>query len=115
VGINRRLKTPCTILRRVLGEPDEFGNPTYMTKEVEAKCAFQQQRRDEHDEGGELSDTIWNLWLPIGTEVDTGDAVVVKGRKYEVVGEPWEAEEGSRSLWHTECTVERAAGTGDDD
>jgi hypothetical protein len=32
----------------------------------------------------------------------------VKGRKYEFVGEAWEAEEGNQALWHVEATVRRS-------
>lgn len=115
MGVNRMLRTPCTILRRVPDGEDSFGNPTYTTEEVETVCALQQRRRDEHEEGGELSDTLWSLYLPPGTALDTGESVEVKGRTYEVVGEPWDAQEGSRSMWHVEATCRRTAGAGDAD
>jgi hypothetical protein len=113
MGADRLMKTPCVVLRRTPGDEEEFGAPGATTVEVETHCALQQQRRNEHDQHGELSDTLWDLFLPFGTEIDTGDAVVVRAREYELVGEPWNAEEGSRSLWHVAATVRRTAGTGE--
>lgn len=116
MGVNRMLRTPCTILRDTPEGEDEFGNPASgKPEEVETVCAFQQRRRDEHEEGGELSDTLWTLYLPPETALDSGDSVEVNGRTYEVVGEPWDAQEGSRSMWHVEATCRRTAGTGDAD
>lgn len=106
------MQTPCTILRRSGEEEEEFGKPGGEVEEVETVCALQQQRRTEHAESGEISDTLWNLYLPHGTEIDTGDAVRVAGREYEVIGEPWSAEEGSRTVWHVEGTCRRTEGTG---
>lgn len=113
MGVNRLLRTPCTIIRRTHEGEDPEGNPEVSIEEVETVCALQQKRRLEHDESGEVSDTFWILFLPIGTEIGTGDAVVVKGDEYEVTGESWHAEEGSPALWHVECTLERTAGTGE--
>jgi hypothetical protein len=115
VGANRLMKTPCTILRRAVTGEDEFGDPTKGgSTEVETRCALQPGGRVEHDKHGEISDEVWALDLPIGTEIDTGDAAVVKGKKYELAGDPWNAEEGSPSMWHVEATVRRTAAPGDD-
>jgi hypothetical protein len=111
--VNRMLRTPCTILRRRESGEDKYGNPTAEPVEVEAVCSLQQIRRSEHVNAGELSDTLWDLFLPIDIEIGTGDAVKVSGFSYELVGEPWRAEEGSRSLWHIEATVRRTSGVGD--
>lgn len=112
MGVNRMIKTPCVVLRRPAGEEEEFGQPDPKPEEVETRCALQQQRRTEHDAAGELSDTLWNLFLPFGTEIGTGDSVRVEDREYDVVGEPWQAQEGSRSLWHVAATVRRTEGSG---
>jgi hypothetical protein len=113
MGADRMMKTPCQILRRASGEEDEFGEGQPSPEEVDALCALQQKRREEHEQHGELSDTLWNLFLPFGTEIGTGDSVIVDGKEYELVGEPWEAKEGSRSLWHVAATVRRTAGAGE--
>jgi hypothetical protein len=113
MSATRMMTTDCTILRREEGEEEEFGKPAGPPEEVKSRCALQQRRRSEHDEGGELSDTLWDLLLPSGTTIGTGDSVRVEGREYELVGEPWDAQEGSRSLWHVAATVRRTAGTGE--
>jgi hypothetical protein len=113
MSIARRLKTDCTIVRRSVVDDESFDQET-KPEEVETKCSLQQQRRDENSDRGEVSETVWNLFLPHGAEIDTGDAVRVKGKAYEVKGEPWSAEEGSRSMWHVEATVSRVTGTDDE-
>jgi hypothetical protein len=119
MGADRLLKTPCTVLRRAVTGNDEFGDSVKESTEVETRCALQPGGRVgggrlEHDKHGEISDEIWALYLPIGTEIDTGDAVVVNRKKYELVGDPWNAEEGSPAMWHVEATVRRTAAPGDD-
>ncbi len=114
MSVTRMMKTPCILIRREESGEDEFGNPTTTPVEVETRCAFQQRDRSETDDGGELSKARWNLWLPYGTEIDTGDAVQVRGFEYEVEGEPAIFDEGSRSMWHVAAVVKRTAGAGGD-
>lgn len=111
--VARMMTTDCTIVRRSVVDDDSFDQEA-QPEEVEAVCSLQQRRRDETDDRGEVSETFWDLSLPHGTEIDTGDAVKVGGRRYELVGEPWSPEEGSRSMWHVEATVRRVAGTEDE-
>lgn len=115
MSASRMMRTPCTLLLRQEGEEDALGNPIPGEPvEVETVCAFQQKRRDEPPAEGETSVTEWDLFLPYGTEINTGDAVRVKGHVYELVGDPWEADEGSRSLWHVAATVRRVSGADDE-
>jgi hypothetical protein len=111
--VARMLKTPCTIIRRSVVDDDSFDQEA-APEEFETVCSLQQRRRDETDDG-DLSTTLWDLTLLHGTTFDTGDAARVNGRFFEAVGEPWSAEEGSRSMWHVEATVRRVAGTDDDE
>jgi len=115
MGVERMMKTPCVLLLRQEEEEDALGNPVLGEPvEVEAMCALQQRDRDEPAGEGETSVTEWNLFLPHRTEINTGDAVRVKGRVYELVGDPWDADEGSRALWHVAATVRRVSGAGDE-
>lgn len=105
------LNTPCQIVRRLpSAETDEYGNEIPGEELVSTTCSLQQRSRDEPGGAGELSITLWNLYLPTGTALSTGDAAVVGGHVYEVVGEPWDAREGSPAVWHVEATVRRTAG-----
>jgi hypothetical protein len=114
MSISRMMRTSCTIIQRVpTGEVDRHGDAITEEVEVETRCALQQDRRTEHEEGGEVSDAFWRLFLPWGTEVGSGAAIMVDGREYELQGEPWSASEGSRSMWHVEAAVRRTAGTGE--
>jgi hypothetical protein len=119
MGADRLMRTPCTVLRRAVTGEDEFGDSIKGSTKVETRCSLQLGGgvgggRLEHVDHGEISDEIWALYLPIGTEIDTGDAVIGNGKKYELVGDPWNAEEGSRAMWHVEATVRRTAAPGDD-
>jgi hypothetical protein len=113
MSVTRMMTRTATIHREIETEAkDRGGNALMESAEEEVRCAFQQKHRAEHEDGGEISDTLWTLYLPFGTEIDMGDSIVVEGRRYEVVGEPWSAQEGSRSMWHLEASVQRTAGAG---
>lgn len=76
---------------------------------------LQQARRDEPAAAGELSDTRWVLFLPAGTDVATGDAVIADGQLYELVGDPWQARNPrTQQPSHIECSVRRTGQSGDE-
>ena len=77
--------------------------------ETETVCDLQQRQRDEPDPAGELSITTWDIFFPAGTEVDTGDAVIVGSYVYELLGDPWDANQGSAAVNHVAATVRRTA------
>ena len=82
---------------------------------VDVVGELQQQRRIEPGEDGELSDTGWVLFLPAGTDVATGDAVICDGQVYELVGDPWQARNPrTHQASHIECSVRRTAQSGDE-
>ncbi len=104
------LNRSLTIVRRSPGSTDGYGGEIAAETLVEAFGEMQQQRRDEAPAEGEVSDTRWLLVLPAGTDIDTGDAVIVDGQVFELVGAPWEAR-NPRTLApsHVECTLRRTA------
>lgn len=106
------INRPCTIIRRHEGTTrDAHGNLIPDEEEVETVCELQQRQRSEGDDAGELSDTRWMLFLPAGTEIDTGDGVVVDGQTFEMVGDPWNARNPrTQQESHIEATVRRTAG-----
>jgi hypothetical protein len=107
--------TPCTIIRRRDSptETDDDGNPRKVETLVPTVCSLQQIRRDEPASEGEFSVTFWNLFLPSGTVIGTADRALIDGAVYALVGEPWDAKEGSPSMWHIEATVKKTAGAED--
>jgi hypothetical protein len=108
------LNKPCLLVRRSdSGGEDAHGNPIEDETVTEVLCEIQQRQRSEDDDAGELSDTLWTLFLPHGTDLDTSDAVIVGGLVYEVMGDPWDAVQGSPDMWHVEATVRRTAGSED--
>ncbi len=114
-----RLMMPVMILRRVgSGEEDEYGNETSKPEEIVGKAVIQKaQRRAQEEQGteGEVSDTLWNGYFPTGTVLKTSDAIRSEaGKVFELVGDPWDAREGSPSMWHLEANLRRVAGAGDE-
>lgn len=110
------LTRSCTIVRRTFeGATDEYGNDVATERTIEAVCEMQQRQRSEDTDRGEVSATRWLLVLPAGTEIGTGDSVVVDGEVYELDGDPWEARNPrTRQASHVEATVVRSAGAGQD-
>lgn len=115
MSIASLINRPATLIRRSdSGKTDAFGNPVPTVTETEVLCELQQRRRDEPENQAELSDTLWSLFLPAGTELDTGDAIVVDGDEYALVGAPWDARNPrTQQVSHIEATVRRTAGAGD--
>jgi N-methylhydantoinase B/oxoprolinase/acetone carboxylase alpha subunit len=103
------ISTPCTILRRSAGaEVDDYGDPIVTETEFETVCEIQQLSRDEPAAEGELGVSTWVVFFPVDTEVDTSDAVIVDGQgTFELVGDPWNATQGSASVNHVAATARK--------
>ena len=99
-----------TILSRTAGTAtDIYGNPTQGTTSTTVLCEVQQERRSEPGDQGEFSVTEWVGFFPSGTALDTGDAVVVANLgTFEVVGDPWDANQGSAAINHLEASLKKA-------
>lgn len=112
--LNQLLNRACIIEARIPGGRDEYNNETDTVVEVETVCELQQRQRTEVSSTGgrtEVSSTEWLLVLPAGTDLSTGDAVVVDGDRYEVIGEPWQARNPRTSqMSHVEATLKRTSG-----
>lgn len=106
------LNRSVTIVNRSGGAgTDEYGNAVPDESLVETVGELQQQQRAEPVAEGELSDTRWLLVLPAGTLIGTGDAVIVDGETFEVVGAPWPVRNArTGDEHHVEATVRRTAG-----
>jgi len=114
MSIATLLNTPCTIVRRSEdGTVDSYGNEIPDETLATSTCSLQQTRRDEPSSAGEVSVTTWTLFLPTGTPLDTNDGVLIGDAEYEVIGQPWDATEGSPAIHHVEATVRKVAGASD--
>ncbi|MES2867614.1 MAG: hypothetical protein V4703_12800 [Actinomycetota bacterium] len=111
------LNRECTLIQRIAsGSTDRFGNPLRTDTPITTVCELQQTRRDEPSAAGELSITTWAVFLPAGTDINTGDVLIVEGREYEIVGDPWEARNPRTGLMsHVEATCKRARGADDEE
>lgn len=105
------LNLSVTIVRR--SEDDEGFDPSPVETTTQVLGELQQTQRSEPVAEGELSVTTWLLVLPAGTVIGTGDAVIVDGGRYEVVGNPWPVRNPRTQLpSHVEATLRK---TGDDE
>jgi hypothetical protein len=106
------MTTPCTLFVRTGSTNlDDDGNEIPNEATVTTVCSLQQRTRSEAE--GQVSDTLWTLFLPTGTAIDTDDAAIIGAARYEVVGQPWDATEGSPAVHHVEATLRRVAGAED--
>lgn len=99
---------PCQIISRSTtgGTIDDgYGNLTPTLGTIDSFCDLQQTSRTEPPLSGETSITTWNIYLPVDTVIDTGDAVVVNNKVYELIGDPWNADSGSNMVNHVEATA----------
>lgn len=110
------INRPATLIQRLTSEStDRFGNKKRTEGTVEIVVEIQQKQRSETADEGETSDTTWNIYFPPGTDVNSGDAVVIDGSEYELTGDPWEARNPrTQALSHMEATVRRTAGPDDE-
>lgn len=111
--IAQLINRECQIVQRsASGDTDELGNEIPGETVVETVIELQQRRADEHDDA--VSDTDWVAFFLPTEDVRSGDAVVVDGYKYEVVGDPWEARNPrTQASSHIEAGLRRTAGPED--
>jgi hypothetical protein len=112
MSLTQLLSRDCTVIQRSpSGGSDDYGNIVPTETELDTVCELQQRRRDEPDAAGELSDTDWVAFFPAGTDINTGDALVVSGVEYEVVGDPWHARNPrTRVAGHVEVSLKKTGG-----
>jgi hypothetical protein len=105
------IATPCTIVHREeSGSVDDWGDPVKTETMTETVCELQQRRREEPSDQGELGLSWWECFFPVGTAIDTEDAVLVEPHgEFEVVGEPWNANQGSGAVNHVATTLRKVA------
>lgn len=78
-----------TLLRRVLAEPDEYGNDTYTDVPVQVPyCVVQPASSSEATQFTEQVSTDITVFMPYGTEVSALDGLIINGVKYEIAGIP---------------------------
>lgn len=116
--ISSLITRPCQLVRRApSGLEDDYGNEIPGETVVSTVCEFQKQTRsgDQEDASrNELAESRWNVFLPAGTDVASGDALIVDGTEYEVDGEPWDVRNPVTGQFsHVEVQVKRVAGADD--
>lgn len=110
MSLTTLINTPCTlVLSASSDDADDYGDITGGEPTLrETVCELQQRRRDEPGGQGEFSDTEWRVYfLPDEQGLDTADALIVEGARYEFVGDPWLAKVGTPAMHHIEATVRR--------
>ena len=115
MSLAQLISTPCTlILGSQVEDGDDFSDEApEEPDEVEAVCHIEQARRDEPDDQGELSVTLWTLFfLPDEEDLETADSVIVPGfGTFELKGDPWPAlNPRTNRVEHVEATAVRTGG-----
>jgi Phage head-tail joining protein len=78
-----------TVLRRVLAEPDEFGNDTYTDVAASVSgVVVQPAGSTETTQFTDQVSTEITVFLPYGTDVGPMDALIINGQRYEIQGIP---------------------------
>lgn len=110
--LSQLINLPCTILRRETGDTKTpYGRRRKTDTAIETVCELQQQASDEPTDG-QVADSSFLLIFEAGTDVRTGDAVVVSGHTYELTGQPWTARNPRTKLAsHVEASARRVSGT----
>jgi hypothetical protein len=113
--ISSLLNRPCTLLIRASTGEDDYGNATVTETTLPAVCAFQRQAATgENESQNNLADSICDLFLPAGSDVSSGDGVIVDGLEYEVDGDPWPVRnERTGEFSHVEVRCRRVSGAED--
>lgn len=109
------LNLPVVIVSRTASaDNDIYGDSIDTETRIQTVGELQQQRRSEPIAGGETSDETWLCILPAGTNIDTDDAIIANGQRYELIGAPWHARNPRTRLEsHVEATLRRVASTDD--
>lgn len=116
MGLTTLINRSATIIRRGASvAEDAYGNEIPQETASQILVELQQRQRDEPDRQGELSDTDWVAFFLPGTDIATGDAIVVDGAEYELVGEPWHARNPrTQAPSHIEVSLRRTRGALDE-
>lgn len=112
MSLSTLMSRPCTIIRRTSdGDEDDFAPRGPVESYIDTVCEIQQAVRTEPMDAGNLSLTSWMVYMPVDTELDSSDALLIDGMgEFEVIGQPWRADTGSPAVHHLEATVRRTRG-----
>jgi len=112
--ISNLLNRPCQIVRRgPSGVDDDYGNELAGETVVSTVCELQQDAATEIGTHEDLSRTRWRCFMPVGTDIDGSDRVVIEAERYEVDGEPWSVRNPrTQQMSHVEVRLVRVSGEG---
>lgn len=85
------MSRPCTVRHVEHSGSDEMGEPSRSVTTTDTVCELQQSTTSEQRDGGVVVVGQWNLYLPPGVAIDSGDEVAVDGHLFAVDGAPWVA------------------------
>lgn len=89
VAIDHLLTLDGTLLARVPGDPDEYGDATFQVVSRDVRCELQWGgSREEHEDATQVS--TWRFWLPPdAADLRGWDAIRTEDGVYELNGDPW--------------------------
>jgi hypothetical protein len=81
------LNQTCQIINRSMSiDRDEYGDEIPAETTTITTGFIEQRGSSESDD---VTETTHFVMFPPTTEIDAGDAVVIEGETFEIIGEPW--------------------------
>ncbi len=77
----------CMIISRTADVADTFGDITKTESTTDAICELQPLPGRSEVEGGNLTETLFNLYLSGMVALNADDAVIIDSETYELVGD----------------------------
>jgi hypothetical protein len=111
------INRPCTVFRVAdTGTPDDYGDMVVAPDSgTDTVCELQRPggsalRAGREPEDGALDLSLWQVFLPPGTDITGQDYIVVDGERYDMAGDPAPVRDPwTRQVDHIEGIVRRRA------
>lgn len=100
----------CTIIQRTADVADTYGDLSKTETTTDAVCELQPLPSTGRSEveGGNLTETLFNLYLDGLVALNADDAVIIDSETYELVGDSAPRRDPqTQSVLYTKCVVRR--------
>ncbi len=103
-----QINRACTIVSRTADTADTFGDLTKTETSTSAFCELQPLPSPRELEGGNLTETLFNLYLDGEYDLNADDAVIIDSETYELIGDSAPRRDPqTQSVLYTKALVRR--------
>ncbi len=104
-----QINRDCTIISRTADTADTYGDLTKTETQSAALCELQPVAVGRGEiEGGNLTETLFNLYLSGSYALNADDAILIDAETYELVGDAAPRRDPqSQTVLYTKCVVRR--------